>query len=89
MQGRFGFNPTHITKMLIELLLMGKIKEEHILQGTRYYSDKLQHFCKLTVKELSAREARSNPAEIIAAESLVLQSRFKEGYAQILLDQRG
>jgi len=75
--------------MQIELLLMGKIKEEHILQGTRYYSDKLQHFCKLTVTELGVRKAHSNPTEIIATESAIINSRFKVGYARILLDQRG
>lgn len=75
--------------MQIELLLMGKIKEEHILQGTRYYSDKLQHFCKLTVTELGVRKAHSNPTEIIATESAIISSRFKVGYARILLDQRG
>ena len=74
--------------MQVELLLMGKIKEDHILQGTRYYSDKLQHFCKLTIHELGVKESSSNPSQIIAAESEVLHARLKDGHAHILLDQR-
>jgi 23S rRNA (pseudouridine1915-N3)-methyltransferase len=89
MQGCFGFRETRFAMMQIELLLMGKIKEDHILQGTHYYSHKLQHFCKLTITELVIRDARSNPAEIMVAESEMLSSRFKEGHARILLDQRG
>lgn len=75
--------------MQVELLLIGKIKEDHILQGTRYYSDKLQHFCKLTIHELGVKESSSNPSQIIAAESEVLHARLKDGHAHILLDQRG
>jgi 23S rRNA (pseudouridine1915-N3)-methyltransferase len=86
--GPFLFD-TPLQMMQIELLLIGKIKESHILAGTRYYGDKLQHYCKLTVTELGVKDARSHPSEIIAAESVILRSRLKEGHTRILLDQRG
>lgn len=89
MQGRFDLRESHFEAMQIELLLMGRIKEDYILQGTQYFSHKLQHYCKLSITEIGSRDARSNPAEIMAAESELLRSRFKEGHARILLDQRG
>lgn len=75
--------------MWIEVLSIGKIRENFVVEGTRYYTDKLKHFCNIELTELVLKEAVQDPIALVHAESDLLIKRLKPKHLLVLLDQRG
>ncbi|MBE0582592.1 MAG: 23S rRNA (pseudouridine(1915)-N(3))-methyltransferase RlmH [Desulfofustis sp.] len=77
--------------MRLELLLLGKTKEAYIAAGIKDFSERLGHFCPVTLTYLKGKGAvGKSDTEIMAMESSLLNSRIEtQGCYRIALDPSG
>ena len=75
--------------MVIELLLIGKIREPYVVNGCEHFHDRLKHYCRLTVTELAIKEQGLSPEDQKSAENRLIFSKLKPRHALVVLDERG
>jgi len=75
--------------MVIELLLIGKIREPYVVNGCEHFHERLRHYCRLTVTELAIKEQGLSPEDQKSAENRLIFSKLKPRHALVVLDERG
>jgi 23S rRNA (pseudouridine1915-N3)-methyltransferase len=75
--------------MVIELLMIGKIREPYVVNGCDHFHERLRHYCRLTVTELAIKEQGLSPEDQKSAENRLIFSKLKPRHALVVLDERG
>lgn len=77
--------------MIINLIAIGKIKEEFFQKAIKEYLKRLSGYCKINIKEIDGLKSKSSMEidKIKAKEAEKILEQVSEGSFVIALDQRG
>ncbi len=76
--------------MNLEILLLGKTKDDYLVRGIEEFSGRLSHYCKLSLRYLKVKKRSGRTAEAeMEEEGYLLLSQVAAGSLVVALDSSG